>query len=88
MLSRTVAADRMLSPICESYPLPARMRPVCFVTERLFPTDSIDDWALELYWRARELAGQGVTVVILWISARKIPSAVVERSRQFYEAMG
>src|SRR5438552_343136 len=88
MLSRTLAADRMLSPICDSFPLFTRMKPVCFVTERLFPADSIDDWALEVSWRARELSRQGTTVVILWVTTGKASPAVLECSRQYYAAMG
>lgn len=64
------------------------MRPVCFVTERLFPAESIDDWALELFWRARELAQAGTPVVVLWVSLAGLPPTQLERGRRCYAAMG
>jgi glycosyltransferase involved in cell wall biosynthesis len=64
------------------------MSPVCFVTERLFPLESIDDWALELSWRARALAQAGTPVVVLWITLADIPAASMERARNYYTALG
>ncbi len=64
------------------------MSPVCFVTERLFPTESIDGWALELCWRARELARGGTPVVVFWVTLANVPPARLERSRHYYKAMG
>jgi glycosyltransferase involved in cell wall biosynthesis len=63
------------------------MSPVCFVTERLFPLNSIDDWALELSWRARELAQAGTPVVVLYASINEPPARLGE-AREFYRAMG
>src|SRR5258706_14524879 len=64
------------------------MSPVCFVTERLFPHDSIDDWALELSWRARELAQAGTPVVVFFASLNELSATRLEQARKFYQAMG
>lgn len=64
------------------------MSPVCFVTERLFPQESIDDWALELLWRARELAERGTPVVVFLALLNELPSARLEQARQFYKSIG
>jgi len=64
------------------------MRPVCFVTERLFPAESIDEWALELFWRARELAQAGTPVVVLWVTMANLPPGLLDLGRRCYTAMG
>src|SRR5436190_70099 len=64
------------------------MSPVCFVTERLFPHDSIDDWALELSWRTRELAQAGTPVAVFFVSANEFSPTRLEQARAFYRALG
>jgi GT2 family glycosyltransferase len=64
------------------------MSPVCFVTERLFPQDSIDDWALELSWRARELAQAGIPVVVFYTSIHEFPKDRLKPAREFYHSFG
>ena len=64
------------------------MSSVCFVTERLFPLDSIDDWALELSWRARELAQAGTPVVVFYASLHELSQDRLKPAREFYRAMG
>src|SRR5262245_2027032 len=64
------------------------MSAVCFVTERLFPHDSIDDWALELSWRARELGQAGTPVVVFYASVHEFPKDRLKPAREFYRSFG
>jgi GT2 family glycosyltransferase len=63
------------------------MASVCFVTAHLFPVQSLADWALEVWARAKAHASAGDTVTILW-HLPKAEEAGLKVPRTIYRELG